>query len=90
MYPRSRPEKVLVFGTQVRVAPFSLKNFTNILTLNLTFSNYRLYLYVLPLVKVTKLAKKQGENKKIKIMKQNDSIRQVKVNCSYRYYRPYQ
>jgi len=30
---------------------------------------------MLPLVKVTKLAKKQGDNKEIKIMKQNGSIR---------------
>ena len=34
---------------------------------------------MLPLVKVTKLAKKQGDNKRTKNMKQNDKIRQIET-----------
>ena len=37
-----------------------------------------------PLVKVTKLAKKQGDNKKLKIMKQNDYFRQTETNLLVR------
>ena len=40
--------------------------------------------YMLPLVKVTKLAKKQGDNKKLKIMKQNDYFRQTETNLLVR------
>ena len=47
--------------------------------LNLTFLLFPLYFYMLPLVKVPKLAKKQDENKRTKIMKQNDKIRQIET-----------
>ena len=77
MYPLIPPTYVGGWGEELfGVLCVSSKKFEIIFD----YFNYVIILIVkLPLVKVTKLAKKQGDNKRLKTMKQNDFIRQIET-----------